>query len=177
MKLWSAPIVAFLLAVLLAGCGGGDEEGSAATVPVPETIPVTKAGLTKTELISKIAPVCAKVDFYLRRLPKEFLVHSEETDEEARLYAFLGYEVEDLGAPEEAEGYPELYAAMDHLSDTADQVDIAFEIALEEENSPKSEAKFAAWKEKAASALESFQATAEEYGLKGCSDFSGKGFT
>lgn len=147
-----------LAALAIAGCGGGDDETTEST-PVA-TIP-TPTALTKEELIDQGDAICAEVNAALGGLGESAAAEAGgATGQAADLYVGMVESLKRLGPPEEADGYAELSAAADELSQAEGDVKLAAERG-------DSEA-LATAEASASSALASFQSAAQSYGFENC---------
>jgi len=153
------PVIALaLVALAIAGCGGGDDETTEST---PEaTIPTTTA-LTKAELIEQGDAICAEVNAAVGGIgASETGVAGGAAGQVADLYVGMVESLKRLGTPTETDGYPELSSAADALSRAEGEVKLAAErgdssgLATAESN--------------ASSALASFQSEAQSYGFEDC---------
>lgn len=153
------PIAALsLCALLIAGCGGGNDS----TESTPATT-ATTAALTKAELIERGDAICAEVNAAVGTIGASGAeTSSSPPAQAASLYSGMVASLKNLGTPQEAAGYSELIAAAETLATAEDEVKLASErgdtAALESAESS------------AASALASFQAAAGEYGFEECSE-------
>jgi len=149
-----------LLALLVAGCGGGDETESTTTPTVEEP-----AALTKDELITQGDAICAEVNAAVGALTS-----SEETEESttgdsekvANLYIGMVERLQDLGEPAEN---PTEYAPFEEATAELGQVEADLKLAAEREDVAMVEEKG----QEAAGALEEFQSQAATYGFEDCS--------
>ncbi|TMK57890.1 MAG: hypothetical protein E6G51_05070 [Actinobacteria bacterium] len=152
--------LAALLALLIAGCGGGDETESTTTPTVEEP-----AALTKDELITQGDAICAEVNAAVGALTS-----SEETEESAtegsekvaNLYTGMVERLQDLGEPAED---PTEYAAFEEATAELGQIEADLKLAAEREDVATVEEKG----QEAAAALEEFQSQAATYGFEDCS--------
>lgn len=145
-------------ALFLAGCGGGGGDDS--TESTASTVSTPKA-LSKAELIEQGDAICAEVNAAVGS------IESSETEttspaQAANLYSGMVASLNNLGTPEESEGYAEFSSAAEELAKAEDEV----KLASEREDSTA----LATAESNAAVALESFQEAAEEYGLEDCSE-------
>jgi hypothetical protein len=150
-------IVLPALALLFVGCGGGEDS----TESQPTTTQTTTA-LTKAELIERGDAICAEVNAAVGTVGASSAETSAPATQAAGLYSGMVASLENLGAPEEAEGYPEFVAAAEALATAEDEV----KLAAEREDSTT----LVTAESKASSALSSFQAAAGEYGFEDCSE-------
>ncbi|HEU5253236.1 MAG TPA: hypothetical protein VFU16_07930 [Solirubrobacterales bacterium] len=151
------PLVA--LALLVAGCGGGDEtETTTPTVEEP-------TALTKQELITQGDGICAEVNAAVGALsgtetPEDTL--GDSTEKVANLYVGMVERLQDLGAPEGEEAeYADFMGAAEELAKVENEAKLAAEredlAAMEEKG------------QEASAALEAFQSQAAIYGFEDCS--------
>jgi hypothetical protein len=152
-------ILGALVALAIAGCGGGDEtETSTPTVEEP-------AALSEQELITQGDGVCAEVNAAVAALSGSETPESapgETTEKVANLYIGMVERLQDLGAPEGDESeYAKFMEAGEELAKVEGEAKLAAEredvAALEEKG------------QEAAAALESFQTQAAIYGFEDCS--------
>ncbi len=142
---------------LLAGCGGGSDS--------PESTPTTTAATTavsKAQLIEQGDAICAEVNAAVGTVGASSAETSAPATQAAGLYSGMVASLKNLGAPQEAEGYPEFVAAADALATAEDEVKLAAE--------REDQTALIAAESKASSALPSFQAAAGEYGFEDCSE-------
>lgn len=139
----------------LAGCGGGDDETTAA--PTTAEAP---AALSKAELISQGDAICGEVNAAVGSVAAS--ESADETERVADLYVGMVESLKDLGAPEEETGYPELIAAAEELS----RVEGELKLAAEREDAEGLEEASAT----AVPALEEFEDQAAQYGFEECGD-------
>jgi hypothetical protein len=152
--------LAALLALLIAGCGGGDETESTTTPTVEEP-----AALSKDDLITQGDGICAEVNAAVGALTA-----SKETEESAtgdsekvaNLYIGMVERLQDLGEPAED---PTEYAAFEEATAELGQVEADLKLAAEREDLATVEEKG----QEAAAALEEFQSQAATYGFEDCS--------
>jgi hypothetical protein len=148
-----------LAALAIAGCGGGDDDSTEST-PVA-TIPTTTT-LSKDELISQGDAICAEVNAAVGGLGEDSTAVGGVAGQAADLYVGMVESLKRLGTPEEAEGYSELSAAADALSQAEGEVKLAAERG-------DSEA-LATAESSASAARESFQSAAATYGFEDCGE-------
>lgn len=146
-------------ALLVAGCGGGgssdSSESTAATVAAPKA-------LSKAELIEQGDAICAEVNAAVGSVGSSGTENSSPAGQAADLYSGMVASLNDLGTPQETEGYAEFSSAAEELAKAEDEVKLASErgdtAGLEAAESNASEA------------LTSFQSAASEYGFSDCSE-------
>jgi len=151
-------IVLALVALAIAGCGGGDEETTEST---PEaTIPTTTA-LTKAELIEQGDGICAEVNAAVGGIGAgETEVAGGTAGQVADLYVGMVEGLKRLGTPTETDGYSELSSAADALSQAEGEVKLAAERG--------DSSGLVTAESSASSALASFQSEAQSYGFEDC---------
>jgi len=147
-----------LVALAIAGCGGGDDETTEST---PEATIPTATALTKAELIEQGDAICAEINAAVGGIgASETEVAGGTAGQVADLYVGMVESLKRLGTPTETDGYPELSSAADALSQAEGEVKLAAErgdssgLATAESN--------------ASSALASFQSEAQSYGFEDC---------
>jgi hypothetical protein len=153
-----------LLALLIAGCGGGDEtETTTPTVEEP-------TALTKEELIEDGDAICAEVNAAVGALSGSEAAEgsgTEGSEKVANLYLGMVERLQDLGTPEGDDGsYARFMEAAEELAKVEGEVKLAAEredIAALEEASAE-----------ATAALEEFQSQAAIYGFEDCSEEPGE---
>jgi hypothetical protein len=146
-------------ALLIAGCGGGgssdSSESTAATVAAPRA-------LSKAELIEQGDAICAEVNAAVGSVGSSTTENSSPAGQAADLYSGMVASLNNLGTPEETDGYAEFSSAAEELAKAEDEVKLASErgdtAGLEAAESSASEA------------LTSFQNAASEYGFTDCSE-------
>jgi hypothetical protein len=146
-------------ALLIAGCGGGgssdSSESTAATVAAPKA-------LNKAELIEQGDAICAEVNAAVGSVGSSSTENSSPAGQAADLYSGMVASLNNLGTPQETEGYAEFSSAAEELAKAEDEVKLASErgdtAGLEAAESNASEA------------LTSFQNAASEYGFSDCSE-------
>jgi hypothetical protein len=157
-------VLCALLALLVAGCGGGDETET--TVPTVEE----PTALTKDELIEQGDGVCAEVNAAVGALSSSEAAESsgtEGSEKVANLYLGMVERLQDLGTPEGDDGsYAKFMEATEELAKVEGEVKLAAErddvAALEEKG------------QEASAALEEFQSQAAIYGFEDCSEEPGE---
>jgi hypothetical protein len=146
-------------ALLIAGCGGGgssdSSESTATTVAAPKA-------LSKAELIEQGDAICAEVNAAVGSVGSSATENSSPASQAADLYSGMVASLNNLGTPQETDGYAEFSSAAEELAKAEDEVKLASErgdtAGLEAAESSASEA------------LTSFQSAASEYGFKDCSE-------
>jgi hypothetical protein len=158
MSLRRTWIAALPVAALLAGCGGGDDDSTEAA-PVTTAAPVA---LTKAELIERGDAICAEVNAAVGTVATGSVEADGQAGQVAGLYGGMVASLENLGAPQESDGYAEFVAAAEELAAAEGEV----ELAAERGDTAGIEAAEA----NASSALSSFQSAAQEYGFEECGE-------
>jgi len=146
-----------LLALAVAGCGGGGEE---TTESAPTTTEAT--ALTKDELISQGDAICGEVNAAIGALGVSETEAGDPIVKTADLYIGMVESIRRLGEPEEADGYAEFIAAAEELSAVEAEAKLASE---REDGTAAGEAST-----KAGPILENFSDVAGEYGFEECSE-------
>lgn len=145
-------------ALVVAGCGGGGDDSTETTATTTSAAP---AALSKAELIEQGDAICGEVNAAVGSAGSGE-EGSSATTQVADLYSGMVASLNNLGTPEEKEGYPEFSEAAEELATAEGEVKLAAEredtAALETAES------------NASSALASFQNAASEYGFKDCSE-------
>jgi hypothetical protein len=160
MRLRFPLIVATSLSALaLAGCGGGGGgETTAAPVATTETTPT----LTKEELISQGDAICAEVNAAVGTVFASETETSAQVSQAADLYSGMVERLQDLGTPDDTEGYEEFAEAADSLSQAESDAALASQRGDEEG--------LATAQAEVSSALASFQEAAVAYGFDKCAE-------
>lgn len=162
-------LLAALAALVIAGCGGGDDEPTETTPAVTTEEPET---LTKAELIEQGDDICAEVNAAVGALGAEAEVEDvpDTIEKSANLYTGMIERIQDLGTPEDDDGsYAEVMEAAEKFAKVEADVKLAAE---REDTTALGEAAT-----EAAPALENFQSAAEEYGFEECSEGPGASST
>ncbi len=151
-------VVLPVAALLIAGCGGGGDDESTESTATTTAAPVA---LSKAELIEQGDAICGEVNAAVGSAGSGE-EGSGATAQVADLYSGMVASLNNLGMPQEKEGYLEFSEAAEELATAEGEVKIAAEredtAALETAES------------NASSALTSFQNAASEYGFKDCSE-------
>jgi uncharacterized membrane protein YgcG len=149
-----------LVALTIAGCGGGDDD----TTAPPATAPVeTPVALSKEELIEQGDGICAEVNAAIGTVTTTGSGGASQAIQVADLYSGMVERLKGLGAPDDdSAGYSELIAAGEQLAQAESDVLLAAERGEEEA--------LAAAETEASSALTSFQAAATSYGFEQCGE-------
>ena len=154
-----------LVALVIAGCGGGGDETETTTPTVEEPV-----ALTKEELIDQGDGICAEVNAAVGALTASEAAESsgtEEVEKVANLYTGMVERLQDLGAPEGDEGdYAKFMEAAEELAKVEGEAKLAAE---REDLEAMEEARG-----EAAVALEEFHSQAEIYGFEDCSEDPGE---
>jgi hypothetical protein len=160
MRLRFPLIVATSLSSLaLAGCGGGGgEETTAAPVATTETTPT----LTKEELISQGDAICAEVNAAVGTVFAGESETSDQVSQAADLYSGMVERLQDLGTPDDTEGYEEFAEAADALAQAESDAALAAQRGDDEG--------LATAQAEVSSALASFQEAAVAYGFDKCAE-------
>jgi len=155
-KLLTLAVSLLALAALVAGCGGGGDDTTETTATETTTV------LTKAELIAQGDAICGEVNAAVGAVGASEAEVPEQIIEVSNLYTGMVERIKDLGAPAEADGYPELIAAAEDLSKVEGEVKLASE---REDTLALGEAAT-----EAAPILEEFASVAGDYGFKECSE-------
>jgi hypothetical protein len=158
-------ILGALVALLIAGCGGGSSDETETTTPTVEE----PAALTKDELIQEGDGICAEVNAAVGALSGSETPETtpgESSEKVANLYLGMVERLQDLGTPDGDEGdYAKFMESAEELAKVEGELKLAAEredvAALEEKG------------QEAAGTLESFQSQAAIYGFEDCSDEPG----
>jgi hypothetical protein len=146
-------------ALLIAGCGGGGDDDSTESTAVTTAVPTA---LSKAELIEQGDAICAEVNAAVGAVGTSSAETGSPAAEAADLYSGMVASLQNLGTPQETDGYDEFSTAADELATAEDEVKLASErgdtAGLETAES------------NASSSLTSFQNAADEYGFEDCSE-------
>jgi hypothetical protein len=146
-------------ALLVVGCGGGgssdSSESTATTVAAPKA-------LSKAELIEQGDAICAEVNAAAGSVGSSGTENSSPASQAADLYSGMVASLNNLGTPQETDGYAEFSSAAEELAKAEDEVKLASERG--------DTAGLEAAESNASSALTLFQNAASEYGFKDCSE-------
>ncbi len=146
-------------ALLIIGCGGGGDDESTESTAVTTAAPTA---LSKAELIEQGDAICAEVNAAVGTVGSSSAETGSPAAQAADLYSGMVASLNNLGTPQETDGYAEFSGAAEELATAEDEVKLASErgdtAALEAAESS------------ASSALTSFQNAASEYGFKDCSE-------
>jgi hypothetical protein len=157
-------LFAALIALFVAGCGGGDGETETSTPTLEET-----TALTHDELIAQGDGICAEVNAAVGALTAseaEESGSSDQSEKVANLYLGMIERLQGLGAPaEEDSSYVKFMEAAEELAKVEGELKLAAEredvLAMEEAG------------QEASAALEEFQSQAAIYGFEDCSEEPG----
>jgi len=145
-------------ALLIAGCGGGGDDESTESTATTTAAPTA---LSKAELIEQGDAICGEVNAAVGSAGAGE-EGSGATAQVADLYSGMVASLNNLGTPQEKEGYPEFSEAAEELATAEGEV----KLAAEREDTTTLEAA----ESSASSALTTFQNAAGEYGFKDCSE-------
>jgi hypothetical protein len=146
-------------ALLLAGCGGGGSSDSSESTATTTAAP---RALSKAELIEQGDAICAEVNAAVGSVGSSSTENSSPASQAADLYSGMVASLNNLGTPQETDGYAEFSSAAEELAKAEDEVKLASERG--------DTAGLEAAESSASSALTSFQSAATEYGFKDCSE-------
>jgi hypothetical protein len=148
-----------VFAVLLAGCGGGDEDSG-------EAAPATTAAptaLSKEELVAQAAAICAEVNAAVGTVGSTSTGAEGQAGQVADLYGGMAERLQGLGTPsDESAGYEEFIGAAEQLAQAQGDVALAAERG--------EDAALATAETEASSALDSFRSAADAFGLEQCGE-------
>lgn len=148
-----------LLALLVAGCGGGGDETTDATAQ--ETTEATPS-LSKEELIKQGDGICAETNAAIGSVGSSAADPSSQTTQVANLYTGMVASLERLGEPKEgAAEYAKFLAAAEELAKLEGEIKLAAE---REDTTALGEAAT-----EATPALEEFETQAGVFGFEECS--------
>jgi hypothetical protein len=146
-------------ALLVAGCGGGGSDDSSESTAVATVAP---KALSKAELLEQGDAICAEVNAAVGSVGSSSAESSSPASQAADLYSGMVASLNNLGTPQETDGYAEFSSAAEELAKAEDEV----KLASERGDTTGREAA----ESSASSALASFQNAASEYGFKDCSE-------
>jgi hypothetical protein len=156
-RIWILALPA--IASLIVGCGGGggsdSSESTATTVAAP-------TALSKAELIEQGDAICAEVNAAVGSVGSSSTENSSPAAQAADLYSGMVASLNNLGTPQEADGYAEFSSAAEEFAKAENEVKLASERG--------DTAGLEAAESSASSALTSFQNAASEYGFEDCSE-------
>lgn len=147
-------------ALLLVGCGGGGSSDSSESTAT--TTAAAPRALSKAELIEQGDAICAEVNAAVGSVGSSSTENSSPASQAADLYSGMVASLNNLGTPQETEGYAEFSSAAEELAKAEGEVKLASERG--------DTAGLEAAESSASSALTSFQNAANEYGFKDCSE-------
>jgi hypothetical protein len=148
-----------VVALLIAGCGGGGGDDSSESTATTTAAPVA---LSKAELIEQGDAICAEVNAAVGSVGSSSTENSSPASQAADLYSGMVASLNNLGTPQETDGYAEFSSAAEELAKAEDEVKLATERG--------DTAGLEAAESNASSALTSFQDAASEYGFEDCSE-------
>jgi hypothetical protein len=147
-------------ALLVTGCGGGgSSDSSESTATTTASAP---RALSKAELIEQGDAICAEVNAAVGSVGSSSTENSSPGSQAADLYSGMVASLNNLGTPQETDGYAEFSSTAEELAKAEDEVKLASERG--------DTASLEAAESSASSALTSFQNAASEYGFKDCSE-------
>lgn len=149
-----------LIALMIAGCGGGDETETTASEKAE-----AKPTVAKAELISQGDAICAEVNAAVASVGSSSAASQTQATQVASLYENMVGSLLQLGRPTEAEGYSEFIQAAEQLAKVEGEV----KLAAEREDAEALEGASG----RASTALEEFQGQAAIYGFEQCSQGPG----
>jgi hypothetical protein len=118
--------------------------------------------LSKAELFEQGDAICAEVNAAVGSVGSSTTENSTPASQAAQLYSGMVASLNNLGTPQEIEGYAEFSGAAEELAKAEDEVKLAAERG--------DTAGLEAAELSASEALTSFQNAASEYGFKDCSE-------
>lgn len=146
------------LALIAAGCGGGDDESTEAT-GTSEAL----AALSKEELVAQADAICAEVNAAVGTAGSTSTGQAGQAGQAADLYAGMAERLKGLGAPsDESAGYEEFVGAADQLAQA--QGDVALAAERGEDGA------LATAETEASSALQAFRSAADAFGVQQCGE-------
>jgi hypothetical protein len=154
------PVVAALVLAMLvlAGCGGDDDSGEAATATTE-----APTALSKEELVAQADAVCAEVNAAVGTVGSTSTGAEGQAGQVADLYSGMVERLRGLGAPsDESAGYEEFIGAADQLAQA--QSDAALAAERGEDGA------LATAETEASSALNAFRSAADAFGLEQCGE-------
>ena len=154
-------LVALAAALALAGCGGGGDGDTTATAPVETT--EAAPTLSKAELIAQGDAICAEVNAAVGTLGASEAEASDQVSQTADLYSGMVERLQDLGTPDDTEGYAEFTDAADELAQATSDAELASERGDEEGLAGRAQ-------EDVSSSLTTFQEAAASYGFEDCAE-------
>lgn len=152
-------VVLPVAALIVSGCGGGGDD-STESAPVAKT--AVPAALTKAQLIEQGDAICAEVNAAVGTVGSSSAETASPAAQAADLYGGMIASLENLGTPQETDGYSEFAGAAGALSTAESEVKLASERG--------ETAGLEAAESNASAALSAFQAAAGEYGFDDCGE-------
>jgi hypothetical protein len=152
-------LASLLAALAIAGCGGGGDDTTQATVAETTEAP---ASLSKEDLISQGDAICSEVNAAIGSIGASAADTQTQVTQTADLYTGMVESITDLGTPEESAGYSDFIQAAEELA----KVEGEAKLAAEREDT----ATLGEVATEAAPILEEFQAEAAIYGFEDCSE-------
>jgi hypothetical protein len=146
-------------ALLIAGCGGGGGSDSSESTATTTAAPTA---LTRAELTEQGNAICAEVNAAVGSTGSSTAENGSPAAQVADLYSGMVASLNNLGTPQETEGYAEFSSTAEELAKAEDEVKLASERG--------DTAGLEAAESNASSALTAFQNAASEYGFKDCSE-------
>jgi hypothetical protein len=148
-----------VVALLIAGCGGGGSSDSSESTATTTAAPTA---LSKAELVEQGDAICAEVNAAVGSAGASTTENGSPAAQVADLYSGMVASLNNLGTPQETEGYAEFSSAAEELAKAEDEIKLASERG--------DTAGLEAAESSASTALTSFQNAASEYGFKDCSE-------
>ncbi|HVQ57431.1 MAG TPA: hypothetical protein VMS60_00855 [Solirubrobacterales bacterium] len=152
-------LASLLVALAIAGCGGGGDDTTQATVAETTEAP---ASLSKEDLISQGDAICSEVNAAIGSIGASAADTQTQVTQTADLYTGMVESISDLGTPEDSAGYSDFIQAAEELA----KVEGEAKLAAEREDT----AALGEVATEAAPILEEFQAQAAIYGFEDCSE-------
>jgi hypothetical protein len=147
-------------ALLIAGCGGGG--GSDSSESTTTATAAAPTALSRAELTEQGDAICAEVNAAVGSAGSSTSENGSPAAQVADLYSGMVASLNNLGTPQETDGYAEFSGAAEELAKAEDEVKLATERG--------DTAGLEAAESSASSALTSFQNAASEYGFTDCSE-------
>ncbi|HEX5610655.1 MAG TPA: hypothetical protein VFX45_11270 [Solirubrobacterales bacterium] len=152
-------LASLLAALAIAGCGGGGDDTTQATVAETTEAP---ASLSKEDLISQGDAICSEVNAAIGSIGASAADTQTQVTQTADLYTGMVESILELGTPDESAGYSDFIQAAEQLA----KVEGEAKLAAEREDTEA----LGAVATEAAPILEEFQAQAAIYGFEDCSE-------